>query len=157
MQAWLCARLLATFAIATNIQYTSRRVNELIVCKHYKDTLVSELTKRCVTNRTPRPLPRGRGRERGLALAIATMMPLPHSFDVSHRSYSRTAVENERTVLTVRITYLMKFIKTCFSSRSGAVLPPLWIFPSSQAMFVASVRMVCIPSVSSFTSPFPAP
>ena len=65
--------------------------------------------------------------------------------------------EPQKTVLTVGSTYLMKFMNTCLSSRSGAVLPPACIFSSSQAMFVASVLMVCIPSVSSFTSPFPAP
>ena len=52
--------------------------------------------------------------------------------------------------------YLIKFMNAGRSSRSGAGLPSAWIFFSRKAMLVASVRIVCIPSASSFTSPDPS-
>ena len=53
--------------------------------------------------------------------------------------------------------HLIKFMNSGRSSRWGAGLPSAWILCNRNAMLVARVRMVCMPSVSSFTSPFPAP
>ena len=66
---------------------------------------------------------------------------------------STTMENHKKTVLTVGSTYLMKFMNTCLSSRSGAVLPPACIFSSSQAMFVAFLVKAIKQGLQQFGSP----